>query len=59
MPNVTVENLTKRFGSNLVLALQVRMPDARLTVIDDFRCGISKRSICVIPKVQDSSTGDI
>jgi len=26
-------------GSNLVLALQERMPDARLTVIDDFRSG--------------------
>jgi ADP-L-glycero-D-manno-heptose 6-epimerase len=26
-------------GSNLVLALQDRMPDARLTVIDDFRSG--------------------
>jgi ADP-L-glycero-D-manno-heptose 6-epimerase len=26
-------------GSNLVLALQEGMPDARLTVIDDFRCG--------------------
>src|SRR3954470_7290433 len=26
-------------GSNLVLTLQERMPDARLTVIDDFRSG--------------------
>jgi ADP-L-glycero-D-manno-heptose 6-epimerase len=26
-------------GSNLVLALQERMPDARLTVVDDFRSG--------------------
>jgi len=26
-------------GSNLTLALQERLPDARLTVIDDFRSG--------------------
>ena len=26
-------------GSNLVLALQEKFPDARLTVIDDFRSG--------------------
>jgi len=29
-------------GSNLVLTLQERMPDARLTVIDDFRSGYFK-----------------
>src|SRR3954451_6875401 len=32
-------------GSNLVLTLQERMPDARLTVIDDFRSGDFKNLV--------------
>src|SRR4051812_41749349 len=37
--NILVTGGAGFIGSNLVLALQERLPDARLTVIDDFRSG--------------------
>jgi len=37
--SILVTGGTGFIGSNLVLTLQERMPDARLTVIDDFRSG--------------------
>ena len=38
-PNLLVTGGAGFIGSNLTLALQERFPDARLTVIDDFRSG--------------------
>ena len=38
-PNFIVTGGAGFIGSNLVLALQEKFPDARLTVIDDFRSG--------------------
>src|SRR5256885_7908922 len=38
-PNFIVTGGAGFIGSNLTLALQERFPDARLTVIDDFRSG--------------------
>src|SRR5256886_15378315 len=38
-PNLLVTGGAGFIGSNLVLALQEKFPDARLTVIDDFRSG--------------------
>src|SRR5207253_363889 len=38
-PNFVVTGGAGFIGSNLTLALQEKFPDARLTVIDDFRSG--------------------
>src|SRR5437868_14888502 len=38
-PNFIVTGGAGFIGSNLTLALQAKFPDARLTVIDDFRSG--------------------
>jgi ADP-L-glycero-D-manno-heptose 6-epimerase len=38
-PNIVVTGGAGFIGSNLTLALQEKFPDARLTVIDDFRSG--------------------
>jgi len=38
-PNIAVTGGAGFIGSNLTLALQEKIPDARLTVIDDFRSG--------------------
>src|SRR5438477_11328030 len=38
-PNLLVTGGAGFIGSNLTLSLQQRFPDARLTVIDDFRSG--------------------
>src|SRR5213596_3950003 len=38
-PNLIVTGGAGFIGSNLTLALQEKFPDARLTVIDDFRSG--------------------
>src|SRR2546421_4509797 len=38
-PNLLVTGGAGFIGSNLTLALQAKFPDARLTVIDDFRSG--------------------
>ena len=44
-PNFIVTGGAGFIGSNLTLALQERFPDARLTVIDDFRSGNFKNLI--------------
>src|SRR6266513_3510104 len=38
-PNLIITGSAGFIGSNLTLALQEKLPDARLTVIDDFRSG--------------------
>src|SRR5205809_4914354 len=38
-PNLIITGGAGFIGSNLTLALQEKLPDARLTVIDDFRSG--------------------
>src|SRR5215472_11073107 len=38
-PNLVITGGAGFIGSNLTLALQEKFPDARLTVIDDFRSG--------------------
>src|SRR6201987_2522063 len=38
-PNFVITGGAGFIGSNLALALQAKFPDARLTVIDDFRSG--------------------
>ncbi len=44
-PNLIVTGGAGFVGSNLTLALQERFPDARLTVIDDFRSGNFKNLV--------------
>src|SRR5881296_3990203 len=41
-PNFIITGGAGFIGSNLTLALQTKFPDARLTVIDDFRSGSFK-----------------
>ena len=43
--NLVVTGGAGFIGSNLVLALQEKFPDARLTVIDDFRSGDFKNLV--------------
>src|SRR6059036_906056 len=45
-PNLIITGGAGFIGSNLTLALQEKFPDARLTVIDDFRSGNFKNLAC-------------
>ena len=45
-PNLIITGGAGFIGSNLTLALQEKFPDARLTVIDDFRSGDFKNLAC-------------